>query len=97
MDDKKKLEQKVSETLEEGIKEDIQPERAAVERLAPKYEIRQVIELDPILEETRIIRSMVEEVDDRYDDYVARARKQKSGGDGNTGTESSDNRSKPFE
>lgn len=70
---RQKVEHTVSEALTEGKMEAGEPERAALERLAPRYEIRQTVQLDPILAETRFIRSVAKEVDDRYDDYVARA------------------------
>jgi hypothetical protein len=74
MDNKEAFEHKVSEALTEGDMNAAQPESEAPRRLSPRYEIRQSTELDPIVEETRKIRSMAKEVDDRYDEYISRAK-----------------------
>jgi hypothetical protein len=66
MDAKDHIEQTLAETLTEGDMQAFDPEDAAVDRLSPSYEIRQAAEQDPIVEETRIIRSMAQEIDDRY-------------------------------
>lgn len=71
------LEKKMSETLEEGDMRKYNPIVKAQEQLIPKYEIRIPIEKDPIIEETRIIREIAQEVDDRYDKYVSRDPKEK--------------------
>lgn len=70
---KEHVERKVSELLEEGKLESPQPELLARQRLAPKYEIRQTVQLDPIVEETKLYRQMAREVDNRYDLYMKRA------------------------
>lgn len=71
--DRKDVERKVSEILEEGKLDSPEVDEIALLRLAPKYEIRQVVQLDPIVEETKLIREMAEEVDDRYDAYMKQA------------------------
>jgi uncharacterized protein (DUF2344 family) len=77
MDDKEKekLEKELSDALTEGEMKRIDPAQGAREQLNPRYEIRIRAEKDPIVEETRKIREMAEEVDDRYDDYLSRAEK----------------------
>lgn len=69
----KNVERKVTEILEEGKLNSPQPEKLALDRLVPKYEIRQIVQLDPIVEETKLFRGMAEEVDDRYDQYMEQA------------------------
>lgn len=72
MDDKKvQLEKEMSEALEQGKMEALDPEVAAVHKLLPPYEMRVKAELDPIVEETKIIRNMAKEPDDRYDSYMS--------------------------
>jgi hypothetical protein len=79
MDDKEKdkLEKELSDALTEGEMKRTDPAQGAREQLSPRYEIRIRAERDPIVEETRQIREMAEEVDDRYDDYMSRAEKNK--------------------
>jgi hypothetical protein len=72
------LEEKVSKALTEGEMESVQPDHEAVDRLSPKYELRQMAKQDPIVEESKQIRSMAREVDGRYDDYLAKAEKAKA-------------------
>lgn len=67
---KAKLEHEVSHTLREGKMKNHNPEEQAQQSLLPKYEIRIPAKMDPIVEETRIIRSMAKEIDSRYDEYV---------------------------
>ncbi|RKP48780.1 hypothetical protein D7Z26_20600 [Cohnella endophytica] len=43
-----------------------QSEEEAVKRLLPKWEIRVQTKKDPIVEETKLYRSMADEVDGRY-------------------------------
>lgn len=70
MDKGKKIEQQVKKLLTEGEMKVDEPKKAALDRLKPKYEIRVQTMLDPIVEETHIIREYAEEVDGRYDQYM---------------------------
>lgn len=72
----KNVERKVTEILEEGKLNSPQPEELALDRLVPRYEIRQIVQLDPIVEETKLFREMAKEVDDRYDQYMDRCSKK---------------------
>jgi hypothetical protein len=72
------LEEKVSKVLTEGELSSAQPDLEAVDRLSPKYEMRQTAKQDPIVEESKQIRSMAREVDGRYDDYMTKAEKAKA-------------------
>lgn len=71
MSEEKDLERELSEMLTDGdyLSEEEQREEER-RRLSPKYEIRIQTQLDPIVEETRKYRSMAEEIDDRYDEYM---------------------------
>lgn len=69
-----KLEEELSELLTEGELKDEDRERKEREQISPRYEIRIQTALDPIVEETRLYREMAEEIDDRYDDYLAKTR-----------------------
>lgn len=71
-DAKEKLEKEFAEALTEGRMEAMNPSSAAPERLTPRYEIREQTKADPIVEETRIIRKTVSEIDGRYDEYLSR-------------------------
>jgi hypothetical protein len=71
------LEEKVSKVLTEGELAPTHPDLEAVDRLSPKYEMRQTAKQDPIVEESKKIRSMAREVDGRYDDYLEKAGKAK--------------------
>lgn len=74
MEDKKEqLEKEMSDALEQGNMEAIDPETAAVRQIIPPYVMRVKAELDPIVEETKTIRSMVKELDNRYDRYMSGA------------------------
>ncbi|GIP36185.1 hypothetical protein [Paenibacillus sp. J2TS4] len=73
MKKKERLEKAVTDSLLEGELNKGEPDKMAVERLPSKYEIRQTVKLDPIVEETTVIRTMAEEVDDRYDEYMKRS------------------------
>lgn len=68
----KSLEEQVSHVLEEGHIEKPNPEEEARRRLIPRYEVRTQAKLDPIVEETRIIRKISREIDGRYDKYLSR-------------------------
>ncbi|TMV43192.1 hypothetical protein FE783_35840 [Paenibacillus mesophilus] len=48
------------------------PDEAVLDRLSPRYVARAQAEKDPIVEETNIVRSVIREIDDRYDDYMQR-------------------------
>ncbi|MEF3302883.1 hypothetical protein [Paenibacillus sp. GYB003] len=82
---KDQLEQQLANALNEGNMEGKNPDVAALRRLSPRYEIRTQTARDPIVEETKIVRSIAREVDDRYDAYMSRAsRGDKDAGDGTT-------------
>ncbi len=73
----KELEKELSELLT-GKEIDISEEERRLrelKQLASRYEIRIQTQLDPILEETHIFRSMAKEVDHRYDDYLKKVDK----------------------
>lgn len=70
MDKDKKIQQKVKKVLTEGEMQVDEPKKAALDRLKPKYEIRVQTTVDPIVEETQIIREHAKEVDERYDQYL---------------------------
>lgn len=65
------VERLLAEKLTEGPH--VEPhdrERLVQARISPKYEVRIQAELDPIVEETRLYRSMAQELDGRYDRYA---------------------------
>jgi hypothetical protein len=68
---KERFEQEMSQTLEEGEFRKADPAQRAQDELIPRYEIRIPVSKDPIVEETRIIRSIVREIDSRYDEYIS--------------------------
>ncbi|BFH60254.1 MULTISPECIES: hypothetical protein [Paenibacillus] len=72
------IERQLSEMLTEGEMEEKQ-DRKDQERelISPRYEIRVQTELDPIVEETLKYRSMARELDDRYDRYLEKTKKEK--------------------
>ncbi|MFT9847012.1 hypothetical protein [Aneurinibacillus sp. REN35] len=70
MDKHEKLEQEMAHLLTEGKMKSEDPNTAAVKRLPARYEVRIQTMTDPIAEETKIYRSMAEEIDDRYDKYA---------------------------
>lgn len=74
---KEELEKKMSQALEEGDMLKHNPITKARDQLFPKHEIRIPVKKDPIIEETRIIREIAQEVDDRYDEYIAGSTKEK--------------------
>lgn len=71
----KDLERELSEILMEGENASSEEDRneEGRKRLSPRYEIRIQTSLDPIVEETKIYRSMAGEIDDRYDEYLKRS------------------------
>jgi predicted Zn-dependent peptidase len=74
--EKDQFEKELAETLQAGDMHKDDPASKAQELLPPKYEIRIPAQKDPIIEETRMIREMAKEVDDRYDDYLSREPKK---------------------
>lgn len=68
--DPKSLEDAFAKALEKGDLHKESPSAAAVRRLIPPYEARMQTEQDPIVEETKAVRRLAEEVDDRYDRYL---------------------------
>ncbi len=68
------LERELSERLTDG--DMVEEERDSRERrlIPPKYEVRIQVEHDPIVEETLQYRKIARELDDRYDDYLKRAK-----------------------
>lgn len=74
---KGKIEKKLVERLQSNVDKNAYDAGVeAVKHLLPRWEIRTVTELDPIVEETRIIRKFVKEVDDRYHKYVLKKGKE---------------------
>ncbi len=68
---KRKIEKELVERLQSNVdKNGYDAGAEAVKHLLPRWEIRTVTKQDPIVEETRIIRKFVKEVDDRYHRYV---------------------------
>jgi len=67
------IEQVLKATLERGGRGAVDAEERARDRIAAPYEYRIKAEKDPIAEETKIIRSMATEPDDKYDAYVREA------------------------
>ncbi|MBN6189144.1 hypothetical protein JQN58_20025 [Aneurinibacillus sp. BA2021] len=70
MDQREKLEQEMAHLLTEGDMDSEDPKTGAVKRLPARYEVRVQTVTDPIAEETKIYRSLAEELDGRYDKYV---------------------------
>ncbi|WP_027417382.1 hypothetical protein [Aneurinibacillus terranovensis] len=70
MNKKEKLEQEVAQFLTEGEIEVQDPQKAAVDSLPPRYEVRIQTNKDPVAEETKEFRKLAKEVDDRYDKYT---------------------------
>ncbi|MCY7485649.1 hypothetical protein M5X06_03465 [Paenibacillus alvei] len=69
------LEAELHERLTAGEMDTEKPDEAVRRRIAPRTEIRIQTTLDPIVEETNQYRSIAEEVDDRYDQYMKRAKR----------------------
>ncbi|MEV3553847.1 hypothetical protein ABNC92_19025 [Paenibacillus larvae] len=76
------IEKRIQDALEESDIREKKPEETAVRKLPPKYEIRQMVTLDPIVEETRRVRKIAQEVDGRYDKYMERAQRAKKSDEG---------------
>ncbi|WP_248925744.1 hypothetical protein [Paenibacillus hamazuiensis] len=74
MKNKEQLEQEIYEKLTEGEWSAMDPEFSARHMLNPKYEARVQASVDPIVEETKRIRKVAREVDDRYDEYMSRVK-----------------------
>lgn len=70
--DRKQLEEQLAHTLSEGEMTAEDPEEAATRKLPPKTEIRIQMTNDPIRRGTKQYRAMAEEIDDRYDRFMAR-------------------------
>jgi hypothetical protein len=66
---KRKVAERLDETLREGNMEAPPTDEAARDRLIPKVEIRIQAETDPIREETRQIKKVIIEKDERYNAY----------------------------
>ncbi|WP_274362572.1 hypothetical protein [Paenibacillus thermotolerans] len=71
------LEQMIEKTLTVGEMESVDPEEGAKALLGTRYEIPVKAEFEPIAEETKIIRSMAKEPDDRYDKWAERGNNTK--------------------
>lgn len=69
------LEAELHERLTAGEMDTEKPDEAVRRRIAPRTEIRIQTTLDPIVEETNRYRSIAEEIDDRYDQYMKRAKR----------------------
>lgn len=78
MKDSNELEKKLSDMLTEGEPDYGDREKREREQVSPKHEIRIQTEIDPIVEETLLYRSMAKEVDDRYDAYMDKTRRSSS-------------------
>lgn len=62
------LEERLKEPLDNVSEADANEK--ARDRISPPYEYRIRAERDPIAEETKIIRSMAKEPDEKYDKYA---------------------------
>ncbi len=62
------MERKLSDMLTEGPMEKTDPKMSAIQQLSPKYESRTAAKQDPIVEETKIVRSFTKD-DETYDHY----------------------------
>lgn len=74
---KEQLEEMIEKTLTVGDMESVDPEEGAKALLGTRIEIPVKAEFEPIVEETKIIRSMAKEPDDRYDKWAERAKDTK--------------------
>lgn len=63
----REAEELLAERLTEGKQDVDAPEIEAVRRLTPRWEIRVQAERDPVAEETKLYRTLANEVDGRYD------------------------------
>ncbi|WP_199616655.1 hypothetical protein [Paenibacillus alkalitolerans] len=68
--EREELEQMIEKTLTVGEMDSIDPQEGAKGKLGTRYEYAVKAESDPVAEETKIIRSMAKEPDDRYDRWV---------------------------
>lgn len=71
--DQERLEQEIEKTLTVGEMDSIHPQEGAKALLTTRYEIPVKAEFEPVVEETKIIRSMAKEPDGRYDRWVNRS------------------------
>ncbi|HUC92278.1 MAG TPA: hypothetical protein VMS09_09640 [Paenibacillus sp.] len=69
------LEKELADRLTDGPLEAGDKERIVRARLSPKYEIRIQTASDPIVEETKLYRSIAKELDGRYDKYASAGRR----------------------
>ncbi|MDF2723811.1 MAG: hypothetical protein K0Q59_3486 [Paenibacillus sp.] len=69
------MEHNLAEALVEGKMTEADPHTNinVIRRLSPRYEIRVQTKLDPIVEETKLVRRMIREGDEQYDAYMARS------------------------
>lgn len=65
----RQFEERVVQVLEQGDIQALPLQDAVLSMLEPRYEFRVQAVQDPIAVETKLIRSIVEEVDDRYSEY----------------------------
>jgi hypothetical protein len=68
-DKQQKVAEELDETLRNGDMTAPPTDEAARDRLIPRVEIRIKAEVDPIREETRQIKKVIVEEDDRYNAY----------------------------
>ncbi|MFC4101807.1 hypothetical protein [Paenibacillus xanthanilyticus] len=74
------MEHELAEQLEKGpMNAESDTEERARVKLPPKYEMRIASEHDPVAEETKLFRSMAQEVDGRYDKYADSHREESPG------------------
>jgi len=55
------------ERSEEADGEEVEAKAKAARQLPPRWEIRIQAKLDPVVEETKVYRTLAREVDDRYE------------------------------
>ncbi|MFD2673558.1 hypothetical protein [Marinicrinis sediminis] len=69
--DKRNMEDELAAYLTEAEMRQSEPkEQTAARKLPPRYEFRQQIDVDPIQEETKLVRAFVKhELDERYEAY----------------------------
>jgi hypothetical protein len=68
--EREELEQMIEKTLTVGEMDSIDPQEGAKAKLNMRYEIPVKAEYNPVTEETRVIRSMAKEPDNRYDRWM---------------------------
>lgn len=80
MDEKKQdltpIEEQLEAMLVEGNMVAEDKSEGARRRIMPRTEIRIQTSHDPIVKETKLYRSLAQEVDGRYDEYMKRAETQ---------------------